>query len=191
MYNYYLEKLTKECIKIWTNGRQLCEAISLTQHSCIYNLHLLPNSIAANVTDEKRQEQESNKNRSSSIKNRRKINPRSYRNRSRQQQDTDNQSSNDDEINSRADENSDSDGGRDDIDDIDNDDDDNDNNNVRSRHKKKSSKPSIKQHNSNIVTIAASNCGEFQSERKVSFFFISIYYHKNYFLYLYFRTHLI
>jgi hypothetical protein len=38
----------------------------------------------------------------------------------------------------------------------------------RKRNKnKKSSKPSIKKHNSNIVTIAASNCGEFQMERKV------------------------
>lgn len=39
MYTHYLEQLKRECTNIWTNGRQLCEAISLTGHNCVLELH--------------------------------------------------------------------------------------------------------------------------------------------------------
>jgi hypothetical protein len=39
MYARYLARLNKECLNIWQNGRQLCESISLTGHSCVYELH--------------------------------------------------------------------------------------------------------------------------------------------------------
>ena len=148
----FLEQLTTECINIWTNGRQLCEAISLTEHPCIYNLHRLPTCPSEQETQKEDQELKNddlkeNKSRSRSTKSRtnnRKINHRSYRNRSR----NGDESTNEDDINS--DESSGTSRGE-------------------PRNKNKSSIPPIKSHNSNIVTIAASNCGEFQLERKVVF----------------------
>lgn len=42
MYNRYLNQLKRDCLNIWTNGRQLCEAISLTGHNCVLELHRVP-----------------------------------------------------------------------------------------------------------------------------------------------------
>ena len=39
MYTHYLEQLKRECNNIWANGRQLCEAVSLTGHNCVLELH--------------------------------------------------------------------------------------------------------------------------------------------------------
>ncbi|KAI3676971.1 hypothetical protein L1987_86588 [Smallanthus sonchifolius] len=38
---YYLKKLEDECTSIWISGRQLCDAVSLTGKSCIYQRHEL------------------------------------------------------------------------------------------------------------------------------------------------------
>ena len=49
MYNHYLAQLKRDCSNVWTNGRQLCEAVSLTGHNCVLELHRLP-TISANET---------------------------------------------------------------------------------------------------------------------------------------------
>lgn len=45
----YALQLREECEKYWTNGRQLCEHISLTGQHCVNELHRLPDDL---VTDE-------------------------------------------------------------------------------------------------------------------------------------------
>lgn len=150
MYNTYLEQLTQECLNIWTNGRQLCEAISLTEHPCVYNLHKLPNSssdeLDTNEADSAK-ESETDKKRSRSVKSRTATTSRlkSYRNRSRQGESFVNDSSDSDLESNHSKEESITTSGR------------------------SSKKAVCKPHNSNIVTVAASNCGEFQLERKDPF----------------------
>ncbi|XP_013398523.1 protein SMG8 [Lingula anatina] len=43
-FDKYLQQLEEECEKIWKNGRQLCEHVSLTGSPCIHELHRLPSS---------------------------------------------------------------------------------------------------------------------------------------------------
>ncbi|KAK1364719.1 hypothetical protein POM88_040280 [Heracleum sosnowskyi] len=35
----YLKKLEEECTSIWSSGRQLCDAVSLTGKSCMHQRH--------------------------------------------------------------------------------------------------------------------------------------------------------
>jgi hypothetical protein len=51
MFSMYMQQLIDECLCIWRNGRQLCEAISLTGNPCVYELHTVP-SKNQTVSDE-------------------------------------------------------------------------------------------------------------------------------------------
>lgn len=42
LYNEYFNKLKNECIKYWKNGRQICEALSLTGNPCTHAIHKCP-----------------------------------------------------------------------------------------------------------------------------------------------------
>lgn len=131
MYNRYLAQLKRDCTNVWTNGRQLCESLSLTGHNCILEYHRLPTSEPPTTLDDLTlNEPES----SSADKSEDDTTP--MRN-SRLQTELDK--------------------------------------NKRSRSNRTVSGGSrvtdlkVKHHVSNIVTRAASNCGEFQRERKDPF----------------------
>lgn len=47
MYSHYLAQLKHDCSNLWQNGRQLCEAISLTGHNCVLELHKVPEVLAS------------------------------------------------------------------------------------------------------------------------------------------------
>ncbi len=51
VYKKYLKKLENDCLKIWKSGRQLCESISLTGHSCIHELHRVDDETDTNEGD--------------------------------------------------------------------------------------------------------------------------------------------
>jgi hypothetical protein len=149
MFNTFLKQLTAECEQIW-HSRQLCEAVSLNGHACVYELHRVA-AVDLNVSaeggileaeisdiDEKSETEKSdddykapseklysNKSRSRSIRS------DSNKRDTSQKKPSDRQSSD---------------------------------NSGRSGVKR--TLP-VKSHSSNIITIAASNCGEFQMERKV------------------------
>ena len=42
LFDKYLTRLKRECTEIWHRGRQLCEAVSLTGHNCVNEMHELP-----------------------------------------------------------------------------------------------------------------------------------------------------
>lgn len=140
MFNVYLEKLINECNDIWLNGRQLCEAVSLTGHCCALELHCLPFSDETNSNIESIEETkpyapkgefETTKGAKSLLHfSKQGRNAHRYSSRMRTASKT------------------------------------------TSAMSAASSLP-IRYHSSNIVTRAASNCGEFQMDRKViSFYFV-------------------
>ena len=144
MYTTYLEQLKKECISIWQNGRQQCEAISLTGHGCMHEVHLLPNEANTNENESKEDDEDEEKDKDdetvetkrefsrsrigSNIKSLSLLKHRdSLRNLS-------NNSRRNEEIPNPA-----------------------------------SRKMPVKSHNSNLVSRGASNCGEWQRDRKDPF----------------------
>ncbi len=142
MFNVYLEKLINQCNDIWLNGRQLCEAVSLTGHCCALELHCLPFRDDFNLNTESMDETkryglkgelESAKG-AKSLLNFSKQSRNAHRYSSRMR------------IASKA-------------------------------ASAASAMPSlpIRYHSSNIVTRAASNCGEYQMDRKV--FFVLFLFH--------------
>ena len=136
MFNVYLEKLINECNDIWLNGRQLCEAVSLTGHCCALELHCLPLSDESNPNVESierygvKGEPETTKGNKSLLSfSKQGRNAHRYSSRMR----------------------------------------------AASKTTGASSSLPIRYHSSNIVTRAASNCGEFQMDRKVIFFIYFIF----------------
>ena len=144
MFNKYLKQLTHECELIWHNGRQLCEAVSLNGHACIYELHKVPDCNSLNISesnlepdisdiDEKSENEEDS--RYYGVKSRSRSMRSDSNKRDTAKANSDRHSSNSSRNGTR-------------------------------------NKLVLKAHNSNIITISASNCGEFQMER-------TVYGHKN------------
>ena len=161
MYSHYLKRLKTECTNIWQNGRQLCEAISLTGQSCVYELHRLPGdpveqpeageedkpALSLEKEGVEQSEEKSNPSKQSSGRTSNKKFSRQSRhlNKSLTVNVSERTSSMDSKKSS-------------------------DDNKTSSRSRSVSNTVmSQKQHSSSIVTRAASNCGEFQSERKDPF----------------------
>lgn len=159
MFNKYLKQLTKECENIWQSGRQLCEAVSLNGHPCIYELHRVPteNDFAkleskdeAEISEIEEELSESERMKSQNEKSDDASNYESdskyYSKKSRSRSIRSDSKRRDNSQKMRMDRHP--------------------SNGSRSRYDSK--KPlAVKAHNSNIITIAASNCGEFQRERIV------------------------
>ena len=138
MYNEYLAQLREECENIWKNGRQLCEAVSLTGHPCVNELHLLASEkVQKKAVEESGDEEDETRKRwvASEDSESRQSSDEEPRRRSNKKRSIKRESPTGD---------------------------------TRSRSNGSNGKriPS-KPHNSNIITIAASNCGEFQLERRV------------------------
>ena len=51
MYKKYLKQLENDCLNIWKQGRQLCEAISLTGNSCVNEMHRVENEESASASN--------------------------------------------------------------------------------------------------------------------------------------------
>lgn len=45
---FYMKKLEDECLSIWSSGRQLCDAVSLTGKPCMHNKHYLESDVPSN-----------------------------------------------------------------------------------------------------------------------------------------------
>lgn len=45
---FYMKKLVDECLSIWSSGRQLCDAVSLTGKPCMHNRHYLESDVPSN-----------------------------------------------------------------------------------------------------------------------------------------------
>lgn len=45
---FYMKKLEDECLSIWSSGRQLCDAVSLTGKPCMHNRHYLESDVSSN-----------------------------------------------------------------------------------------------------------------------------------------------
>jgi len=148
LFNTYLKQLTAECEQIW-QSRQLCEAVSLNGHACIFELHRISTYLGsltdsggldAEISDiDEKSENEKSEN------DIRVVNEKFYGNKSRSRSIRSDSNKRDTSQKKPAD-----------------------------RLLSSSSCFSVnkrvlpvKSHNSNIITIAASNCGEFQMERKV------------------------
>ena len=154
MFNTYLKQLTLECENIWQNGRQLCEAISLNGHPCVYELHLVGDS-ESNKTELDQEiseiEEESENERFKSQNDDHEVDSKYQKSRSRSIKSG--SGHRDSSLNKKMRDRHSS-------------------NNSRSGSSFETKKPlSVKNHNSNIITIAASNCGDFQLERTVIFNF--------------------
>ncbi|CAF0716244.1 unnamed protein product [Brachionus calyciflorus] len=113
MFNFYLNQLKNKCNEIWLNGRRLCEAVSLTGHNCVNELHYLPS------LDQKEEPEEPLESE---------FEPKRTEKNNRLEDAT-----------------------------------------LLLNQRSKTYKIPTKSHNSNIITISASNCGEFQRERKDPF----------------------
>ena len=140
MYNTYLEQLKSECISIWQNGRQQCEAISLTGHGCMHEVHILPNESNPSENDPK---EDDNDEEDDNLEIRREFNRSRIGSNMKslsllKHRDSLRNSSNSSRKNEEM-------------------------SNVSSR------KMPIKSHNSNLVSRGASNCGEWQRDRKDPF----------------------
>lgn len=154
MFNKYLKQLTKECENIWQTGRQLCEAISLNGHPCVYELHRVPaeqdskaNSESKEETEISEIEEELSQNENSEDASNYESDSKYYGKKSRSRSIRSDSKRRDNSQKMRMDRHP--------------------SNGSRSRYDAK--KPlAVKVHSSNIITIAASNCGEFQRERIVS-----------------------
>jgi protein SMG8 len=174
---YYFEKLKGDCEFIWQNGRQSCEAVSLTGQPCINQLHSLELTDQSDHSDndshsdsdhsnsaltKKKQNSPSSRGQSEIVADKRLINLTTSRNRSgssscrgasasaftvdvdtmTSSSDSDNETNKPREDNKKVIQTSKS----------------------RSKSKQHLDLP-VKPHNSTIITIAASNCGEYQAER--------------------------
>jgi len=145
MYSTYLEQLKKECISIWQNGRQQCEAISLTGHGCMYEVHLLPNEANPNESESKEDDEDEEKdNEDESIDTKREFS------RSRH-------GSNMKSVSLLK--------HRDSLRNLSN----SSRKNEEISNSLSSKKMPVKSHNSNLVSRGASNCGELQRDRKDPF----------------------
>ena len=152
MYNHYMSQLKEECEAIWKNGRQLCESISLTGHPCINELHILLSEKTASRDQSDEEENIVTK----------KIVPSDLEDSEQDSSSERIRTGSKHERKRRF---------------------ERQNSEERSRSNASSvgKRPPIKSHNSNIITIAASNCGEFQLERRVCQYIIdikqSLYFH--------------
>lgn len=148
MFTHYLNRLRSECANIWQNGRQLCEAVSLTGHSCVYELHRVP---AEHQNDDHASENEEEDDKKSTGSSSARQDDRSSRKNNENSQesvvDADQNRSRSTSIKLPS----------------------NKPNKKQSQQQAKTPKLPIKSHNSNIFTRGASNCGEFQRERKDPF----------------------
>lgn len=45
---FYMKKLEDACLSIWSSGRQLCDAVSLTGKPCMHNRHYLESDVSRN-----------------------------------------------------------------------------------------------------------------------------------------------
>lgn len=154
MFNTYLKQLTVECENIWQNGRQLCEAISLNGHPCVYELHLVGDceSNKAELKDDQEiseiEEESANEGFKSQNEDNYEVESRYQSSKSRSRSIKSGSENRDGSLKKMRDRHS--------------------SDNSRNGSSFETKKPlSIKNHNSNIITIAASNCGEFQLERTV------------------------
>ena len=158
MFNKYLKQLMKECENIWQNGRQLCEAVSMNGHPCVYELHRIPteqdlakaeSKDETEISEIEEEESETERTKSQNEKSEDTNNYESdskYYGKSRSRSIRSESKRRDTSQKLRMDRLP--------------------SNESRSRHDSKKT-ISFKVHSSNIITIAASNCGEFQRERLV------------------------
>lgn len=154
MYDFYLNQLKTKCSDIWHNGRQLCEAVSLTGHICVNELHHLATKESSNYQENNLSDTESNDADSDQLNEQNDHESRNKRFQENRHERSDSKRNslsrfNLDLLKTRTLKTS-----------------------ISKNEENSLPKPyrlPIKSHNSNIITRAASNCGEFQRERKDPF----------------------
>ena len=153
-----MKELIEECTNVWQNGRQLCEAVSLNGHACVYELHRVPTGNEVELNDSsllKEKTSESNEDEEAKIAEEEEASSQAESSQEKYPLKSNSYSQN----RSRSHRS--------------------ESNRRLGRHINKSDRTSssgsrnkalpIKNHSSNIITIAASNCGEFQLERRDPF----------------------